>query len=81
MTKFRDCITKNIMSISHRNEIQMRCTLPIFRCVRASLYEVVSVCPSDGWSVRRMDGWMVRPSDGWMVRPFFLNAENDRFSL
>ena len=27
---------------------------PVFRCVLASLYEVVSVCPSDG------------PSDGWM---------------
>ena len=41
----------------------------IFRCVLASLYEVVSVGRSDG----RLDGWL----DG---NPFFLNAENEQFS-
>ena len=38
---------------------RLRC-LHIFRWVHPSLYEGVSVRPSDGW----MDG----PSDGWMVR-------------
>ena len=38
----------------------------LFRCVLASLYEVVSVGPM----VRRMDG-----------NPSFLNAENEQFSL
>ena len=35
----------------------------VFRCVLASLYEVVSV----GW----MDGWSVRRSVGWSVTRFF----------
>ena len=41
-----------------------------FRCVLASLYEVVSVGPSVGPSVR--------PS---LCNLFFLNAENELFSL
>ena len=50
-----------------RNRSRCGC---LFRCVLASLYEVVSV--------RRMVGRMV----GRMVRnPFFLNAENESFSL
>ena len=33
-------------------------------------------------SVRRMDGWMDGRSVGWSVRnPFFLNAENELFSI
>ena len=43
--------------------------LVFFRCVLASLYEVVFVRPSDG----RMDSPSVR-------NPFFLNAENEPFS-
>ena len=51
-----------------RNDIQALSS-QLFRCVLASLYEVMSV--------RRMDG----PSDGPSVRnPFFLNAENEQFS-
>ena len=44
-------------------------SISFFRCVLASLFEVVSVGPSDGWI------------DGWMVTRFFLNAINEPFSL
>ena len=51
---------------SQRTKYEEYSNSALFRCVLASLYEVVSVGPSDG------------PSDS---NPFFLNAENEPFSL